>query len=375
MNGITITDNVNEMIKIGKEIFSAKSDIYDERMKNIVLNAIDEFMPADKYSQAEKEDMYYRSIYDYWVYGNNIREEFYYKFHEKKHDEKKNYITWRNRFQYIYQINDINDKHLVNDKYEAYKLLEPFYKRDAVLIRNKDDFDKFCEFVDKHESFIVKPVDLGLAVGVHKDCVPKGEDKRVVFDRILAEGVACKEANPNSNSTGHVVLEQLIEQSESFGKMHPDSVNCIRITTIRTEEGTNIFYPYFRVGTNGNFIVNAALGSIIAGINVETGIIETNGFTEACNEYEVHPNTGVAFKGYVMPEWDQLIKMIKEAADKLPTLSYIGWDVTHTDNGWCIIEGNFAGECLGQLAYGKGLRYELEDLINKKAKNEFWWQK
>ena len=77
-----------------------------------------------------------------------------------------------------------------------------------------------------------------------------------------------------------------------------------------------------------------------AGINVDTGIVETKGITEDDEIYENHPDTGIRIPGFRIPDWDGLKKMAAEVANAFPTINIIGWDFAWSTKGWCIIEGN-----------------------------------
>ena len=70
------TDDINEIIAIGHKIAEEKKDLYSPSMMKKMMDGVEHHIPeADP---QEKEDMVYRAIYDWWVYGNNVEEEFYY---------------------------------------------------------------------------------------------------------------------------------------------------------------------------------------------------------------------------------------------------------------------------------------------------------
>ena len=102
---IPITDNRGEMEKIGRRIFDENTHIYNEKIVKEMHSFMNEVMPV---SLAEEKDLFfYGSIYDYWVYGNSVREEFYYDFIHKTHQEKQTYLTMRKRMLYFAYLNDL----------------------------------------------------------------------------------------------------------------------------------------------------------------------------------------------------------------------------------------------------------------------------
>ena len=159
-----------------------------------------------------------------------------------------------------------------------------------------------------------------------------------------------------------------------MAQIHPFSVNQVRCTTIRTNGKIRLFYPGIRMGFNKSFVTNATVGSITALINPETGIVETDGYNYYGDVYEYHPWSNLKIRGFEIPEWNELVEMLTNAADHLPTINYVGWDVVLSDKGWCIMEGNAYGAFASQLIVGHGQKPEFEELIGWKPEEPFWWQ-
>ena len=110
------------------------------------------------------------------------------------------------------------------------------------------------------------------------------------------------------------------------------------------------------------------------GIDPETGIVETPGTKENGEKWIKHPNTHIDILGFKIPEWDALVPFAIKCAEKMPQMSYIGWDFALSKNGWCIMEGNYSGDFMWQVYYGKGMKKEFEDLIGWKLEKDFWWR-
>ena len=370
MEPIRITDNQEEMIAIGRELFELKRDVYTEKMMATINGTIDDNMPNA--SPEEKERVFFRSIYNYWVYGSSIGEEFYLHFGQMSHEEKKSYITYRERFMYIYRLNNKKDAHILNDKYEAYQLLKPYYLRDVIQIQSEEDYPTFLAFIERHPVFVVKPADLGLGLGVHKVDAGQYADKKALFLEILGEGSDFHKTYwGNKNS---VVLEELIKQVPELERIHPASVNGVRITTVRVGDEVHIVHPWFKVGANGSFVTSAALGTMDACIDPETGIVDTWGVKENGDMLEFHPQTGFRIPGYQIPRWDEAVELAKTLSRSLPTVGYTGWDLVLTEKGWCVMEGNFHGEFMWQMCYQRGMKKEFEEMIGWKPDKDFWWQ-
>jgi len=139
-------------------------------------------------------------------------------------------------------------------------------------------------------------------------------------------------------------------------------MSLLRVTTVLVKGKVHFFYPCFRMMCGDGSSQRGEMYSIDALVDAENGVLTTDGIS-GLGTTERHPVSGIMIKGQQMPEWDKLREMLKKAALMLPTIRYIGWDVTHTDKGWCIIEGNTDGEFFAQMCVGHGVRREFEDLI------------
>ncbi len=371
---LRISNDHLEMRRIGEDIWNANPEVYNDRRRALLNQMLNEEMPSA--SDKEKEEMLYISIYDYWMYGANLKEVFSLHFMEKTHEEKMEYLTFRNRFLYMAQLNDDSyAKEVLVDKYNAYLHFKEDYLRDVICIEKEEDFDAFKDFVKKHHTFVVKPVDLGFGWGIHKQTVSENDDAYQAFKSILNEGDEIQKKHHIKSHTTKFVLEELINQGEELACFHPASINCVRLTTIVVDGKVRFFYPRIKIGRHGNFISNASDGGFLIGIDPLTGQCNTNAADEYGKVYEVHPDTGIRFMGYQIPEWDKLLALGERVAlDLAPRIKYVGWDMAYTPKGWSILEGNSEGEFGAQFVYKKGLKKELEELIGWKPSVEYWWE-
>lgn len=373
-NVIRITDKKDEQVAIGKLIVNGNPNIYSGEVVCSIKDIIKK-SSFDK-NMVTSEELFYISIYDYWAYGVNTPEEIFYSFYKKTDKEKKSYLTFRSRFEYVYKLNDIKDKHILNNKYETYQILKQYYKRDVIQVKSEDDRATFTEFVKKHNTFVFKPIELGLGIGIKK--ISLGDSTAdLLFDKLIKEGKEIKKNNSwrgwDTNSA--IVLEECIKQSEAMAKLNPDSINSLRIPTIRKGGRVDIWRPYMKIGLGTEYIVDEAF-SLIAGVDKNTGVLDTHAYDELGNEYDIHPHSGCEIMGYEIPQWNELLEIAKKVALMMPkSINYVGWDFILSDKGWVIIEGNFDGEFLGQNAYQCGLRYELEELTDFKVDDHFWWDR
>ena len=364
-------------IRTGHEIVAAYPELYDPwTIQNIKqkLEVRAKTRP-DIAGGRSIEEMFAIATYDYWQYGIDAAEEFSHKQLGASHEKKCQYITFRNRFNYIDYLNKIEDMHLLRNKWHAYLLLKDAYRREVLLLESEQDFPAFEAFCQRHPTFVVKPVALGLSLGVHK--VEIGDtDLHTLFKQLFSE-IETENSHYHSGVEKGVLVEELIEQGEEMAVLHPASVNSVRMLTINLgDDDFRLWYPYVRIGVGGNFLSAAAAGSIVAGINVGTGVVETTGFNKLGGITDVHPDTHFTIKGIKIPRWRQLCQKAIEMSERLPTLRYIGWDFVYDKDGeWIVMEGNEnAGISSSQLIHHRGMREEFEQLIGYHTTKEYWWQ-
>jgi len=148
-----------------------------------------------------------------------------------------------------------------------------------------------------------------------------------------------------------VVLEHVLPQHPDMAKLHPASVNCLRITTDLVDGEVHIAYVVVKMGRGGGVCDNSGQGGILCRVDETTGKICSVATDDYFNIFDKHPDTGVEFIGYQIPMFDETIAFAKKAAMVIPQIRHIGWDIGITPDGPAIIEGNeYPGTDLCQLA-------------------------
>ena len=165
------------------------------------------------------------------------------------------------------------------------------------------------------------------------------------------------------------IVQQLIVQHPALQAFGTGCVNTVRTITVRGKSGKiSVFAAFLRVGTDStSFIDNRAKGGLAIGVDLETGKLMKYGFPHARygTKYEVHPLSGIAFDGYQLPYWDELVELACSAHRQFYHLQSIGWDIAITANGPIFLEGNDTWEIGGpQDTYG-GLKERWDRLRNQ----------
>ena len=146
------------------------------------------------------------------------------------------------------------------------------------------------------------------------------------------------------------VLEHVLPQHPDMARLHPQSVNTMRIATELVGDEVYVAYISVKMGRGDCHCDNSGQGGVLCRVDPETGKIVSDATDDYFNVYDRHPDTGVVFKGYQLPIVQEAVAMVKEAAHVIPSVRHIGWDVAITPEGPAIIEGNdFPGTDLCQL--------------------------
>lgn len=329
----------------------ARKPVFARRYRQDILDAIAE---AGK----QPTDFLYNDLLDkYSRYQIDLYEYFYFGMQRRTESELREYIGNREKTALTQRMNDPSLKHLFDNKAETYELFKPFYKREMVLVRidNAEDRAAFAAFVERHEEFVVKPIDLYFGVGVRK---VERRDKSA--DELYAEIVR--------ERIFGFVAEELIVQHEATAHFHPQSLNTVRFPTIRQDDGVKLWYPFLRMGKGESFVDNISSGGVAALIDPETGVLVKAASHYAADVQE-HPDTHAFIPGYRLPQWDEAVAMVKELARVVPEMRYVGWDLALSDKGWVLVEGNAAAQMSTQQCLsGHGYRSEFMAELKKMGK-------
>jgi len=245
---------------------------------------------------------------------------------------------------------------------------------DSLKLRNKLRFsEEFGEFVNRtvfsnrdlsYEAFEEKIK--GLDYIIYK---PEEGDKGIGMEKIRVN----ESAEGNRKAYDHLcslepgVVEEFLYQHPDIAAFYPDAVNTMRVITALSDGEARVVMAILRTGRYGS-TDNWSQGGVSAGINAETGIIETDGADYNGERYTEHPVTGKTFKGSAIPEWEKVVHSCCEAAKRCPDIPLIGWDAAVLSDGRAVlIEGNQSfGTKSIQTPYSlddTGLRERFEEFL------------
>lgn len=263
-------------------------------------------------------------------------------------DEKRwNEFISEREIQCIYRkIVQVNVGMCFTDKMKELVVFKKFVHRKW-MDPNAVSYDAFKEFVTSTKC-IAKPRGGRQGKGVF--LVQKGDD--LYLSQLYK---FCCES--------HVLVEEYMRACKEIEEFHPNSLNSVRVLTISKGDKVELLDAEFRMGVRDNVVDNAHQGGILASIDIGTGMLARNGVDLLGNEYATHPDTGKLIKGFVIPHWNDIVKVCMEAATVIPETVFAGWDVCVRQNGEIeLIEVNaFPGVTGLQASSQRGLKPRLKE--------------
>lgn len=164
----------------------------------------------------------------------------------------------------------------------------------------------------------------------------------------------------------HYIVQKCIEQHPLQKKLHPSSINSIRLVTVRSlKDGHIVVLPsMLRIGTGTSIVDNTSQGGIAIGFDLKTGRLNEFGLfkPQFGLRTDVHPDSGIRFKEYHIPYIREVLEQAKFFHSFLD-LHSIGWDIAIGERGPIFIEGNDNWEINGPQSCNRGLAKEFKDLF------------
>lgn len=286
-----------------------------------------------------------------FAYGFSVNEYLCYDFFHKSEQERHTYISDREIVNFGYEVNDLDKMNLFSDKMLTYNMYKKYFKREAVCINNVKDYTLFQKFVRSHPRFVKK--ETKESCGRSVELIDINQDRSGEFE--LFQSLIAK---------GKTILEEPIIQNYKMGILNKSSVNTIRCITLAEKKEIKVAYCFAKIGREGEFVDNGAAGGILVGIDIDTGIFATDGIDEMGRKYKEHPDSGVEFNGFSVPEWQKMKKICIQLSAKIPEVKFIGWDMAYSEDGWVVVEGNSLSEAIGmQSTFARGIRREIESYL------------
>lgn len=134
-------------------------------------------------------------------------------------------------------------------------------------------------------------------------------------------------------------LSTFVVQHAYAAALYPNSVNTLRIVTMRDPDTRRVFVSHAlqRIGNDRSAPVdNFSRGGLVVTIEHTTGVLlraascdKTTGTLEFI---EMHPDTGEIIVGQQVPNWKEVLRIATQAHSSFPQVELIAWDFALNEN-------------------------------------------
>ena len=284
----------------------------------------------------------------YIFYGATLTDYLNYEFYNKSISKRRKYAVVRTQNKFYEKVSPSKYKEFFTIKPNFLNNFKNYVGRSFYV--PEDGVDALKKFLSKNKEFMIKPID-GLGGADVKKMKSSEVGNLSSFIDYLVEN--------------RMFLEELIVQHKKMSTLCPTSVNTIRIMTFVNNNRSEILYAALRVGNGVYEVDNFHKGGMGVSIDTRTGKLKGNAIDKDLNEYKLHPTTRMYFNKFEIPYWNEVRKMVLDAALVNKKIKVVGWDVAITKNGPVLVEGNRRpGFDLVQVLSKKGRKDIIYHVMN-----------
>lgn len=190
---------------------------------------------------------------------------------------------------------------------------------------NRDtSMEAFIEFIDGLTEVFCKPTNLLGGHGSYR--YELTDDVAAMYEYFMNEPM--------------MLIEEIPKQHHLLTEIYDKSINSIRITSILKDGKFIPFCTWIKFGGKGSVVDGRAGGGCFAGVDVNTGIVDTPAIDIDNNRFEYHQDTGKRITGFEIPYWNEALALAERALRHVEGINFVGWDLCITEKGPVIIEGN-----------------------------------
>lgn len=354
-------------------------------MKNISEEKLDFYRSLN----IDTDSKYFRIHYRHGLL-ENIDEEFvkevqgYYKKHYNKEIDPITHIAYANltnekevkilpqeffRKKFLKVFNDS----YMNDMYRDKGLYDILFQTDQMVYNvikcsRGHYYTKENEYLEINsaqqvllndsDEYIIKPSDTNNGIGIEKIKVKNNE--------LILKNEAITLKDIEVDYGYNFVVQRVLKQHDVMSKPHPNSINTLRMATLRFNGKIHNLYTFARFGQDGEIKDNANVGGLVVGVK-ENGEFMDYGLLKY-QTVQQHPTTKVNIKDFgKVPNYDEALKFVRELHQNVLLQDYVAWDICISETGKPIfIEANFYGSSwVNQVALKKPMLGNMTDDILK----------
>ncbi|MBQ3096856.1 MAG: hypothetical protein IJC66_01770 [Kiritimatiellae bacterium] len=162
-----------------------------------------------------------------------------------------------------------------------------------------------------------------------------GRDLSAEFQRLIGQ-VPCD-----------VVIQRPVRQHADMARLHPESVNTLRIVSLLEGERVKIYAVCVKIGVGKEKIDNACHGGIYCGVRPDGRLKRTGSLNDGRQLITHHPELMYRLEDQKIPHFKKALQLVREAHAFMGHFRLISWDVAIDEaDDAVLIEANL---CLGGI--------------------------
>lgn len=280
---------------------------------------------VNKVSGKSKVIIFFDMLYCAFIYGAGYTDYYAFGMYDLNRKQRKTILTRTKNNNLVAKFNPKEYWHYFDNKNEFNEKFNKYLKRKWIYLDDisEKEFEEWGKGLDK---IIAKPNNdsggHGIELLYKKDFKSLKDMYKYLKDKNLS------------------LVEEVIKQHKELDKVYPNSVNTIRIITLKYNDKVNFITAFLRIGNNNSFVDNTSSGGMLTMIDLNRGVTLFPGCDSDMNVYFNHPTSKIKIEGINVPFFKETKELVKELAYIVPEINYIAWDIAITDDGPVVVEGN-----------------------------------
>lgn len=266
---------------------------------------------------------------------------------------RETYITTFFNFKLYDKYNDKEYRNEFHDKINFLKKFDSLIKRDWIDINNCTD-KEMERFLHMHDRCILKS--------------SYGDSGKEVELYNISPQIDVATFRKYMNVHKYNLVEECLTNHENLAIFNESSLNTIRIVTIRNGNNVEFLFAGLRVGAAGAVLDNISQGGAVARIDLDSGKINSEFFGKKSSNYKSIGSRKSPL-GKKIPFWKEVRQLAANAAQVIPEVRIVAWDICVTKTGPEIIEGNESFGSVIMQVFNKsndvGLKPRLKEILEK----------
>ena len=255
---------------------------------------------------------------------------FEYELYGKDDAYIRSFITMYSKHLFLTQLGDPHAAKTILGSKRAFNRAFAAFLGRAWLDPAESTPEDFRQFLQTHGTVILKATGAYQGNGIRKYSYTDAAAADELYPALIKEGC---------------IVEECLRQHPQLAALNPATVNTLRISTITKNGEVHFVGACLKMGCGEGTVDNLVKGGIGCAVDVETGVVTSDGFGHDLRTYRAHPVSGIALKGMQLPLWDVVRATVRDAArfaeEGFAGCHWVGWDIAVTPTGAAVIEGNW----------------------------------